>query len=490
MTVEVESMTVLSKHSIKLIAVLFCIQLLGACSTNPVTGDKDFVMMSENDELELGRKYHSQVLKQYKVYKNPQLQAYVEELGERLAAKSHRNNLVWHFTLLDSPEVNAFATPGGYVYITRGIMAYMQEEAHLAGVIGHEIGHITARHGVRQQAQSTMAGLLGAAVAIGTGSREAAQLSNTLGGAIIRGYGRKHELESDRLGAEYLAKSGYDPQKMLGVVGILKNQELADVARAKSEGRQPRAYHGLFSTHPRNDDRLKEVIRAADRFKSAAVTRYDDGRFLRLTNGMTYGSSESQGVTRGNKFLHKELNFHVSFPQGWIIDNKPDRIVARNPRADQQIQVSMRDLNKQQSAKNFLASNFKPFGEGQPVRTSEDQAYAGKAIVNVNNKKERVQVAAVYRGKKAFTVFSRGAKLPEREFFQTVESIRRLRGSETNDAKARQLYVRPANYGDTFARLASQSPNRGPYAEQELRLINGIFPTGEPTPGQMIKLIR
>lgn len=476
----------------KLIVFVFLIQFLGACSTNPVTGDRDFVLMSEKDELELGRKYHSEVLKEYKIYNNPQLQAYVEEIGERLASKSHRNNLVWHFYLLDSPQVNAFATPGGYIYITRGIMAYMQEEAHLAGVIGHEIGHVTARHSVRQQAQSSVVGLLGAAVAIGTGNKQAAQVSNLLGGAVIKGYGRSHELESDRLGAEYLAKSGYDPQEMLDVVGILKNQELADKARAKAEGREPRAYHGVFASHPQNDTRLQEVIRAADKFKSSAITRRDDGRFMRLTNGMTYGSSESQGVIRGNKFLHKELDFHIGFPQGWIIDNLPDRIVARNPRADQQIQVSLRDLNKRQSARDFLASNFKPFGEGRSVNTSEEQAYAGKAIVatNKSGSKEKVQVAAVYRGKKAFMVYSRGAQLPEREFFQTVESLRRLRGGESSQAKAKKIYVRNAQYGDTFARLAAQSPNAGAYAEQELRLINGMFPTGEPTAGQPIKLLR
>jgi len=475
---------------LKVLALILCFQVLAACSTNPVSGKKDFVMMSEKDELSLGRKYHSQVMKQYKPYKNPQLQAYVEQIGERLATQSHRNNLVWHFTLLDSPEVNAFATPGGYVYITRGIMAYMQEEAHLAGVIGHEIGHVTARHGVRQHAQSQVAGLIGAAVAIGTGNQQAAQLSNMLGGAIVRGYGRSHELESDRLGAEYLAKSGYDPQKMLGVVGILKNQELADKARAKSEGRAPRAYHGLFATHPKNDDRLQEVIRAADKFKNAAVSRVDNGRFLQLTNGMTYGSSASQGVTRGNSFLHKELDFHVTFPRGWIIDNKTDRVVARNPRGDQQIMLKMTDLNKRQSAKDFLVSNFKPFGEGRSMRTSEDEAYAGKAIVDTGKGKEKVQVAAVYRGKKAFTIFSRGAKLPEREFFSTVESLRRLRGGEASQAQARKIYVRPARYGETFAQLAARSPNAGPYAEQELRLINGIFPTGEPRSGQMIKVLQ
>lgn len=480
--------SILGYRSIALLAPM----LLAACSTNPVTGGQDFVMMSEKQELALGREYHKEILKQYKLYDHPELQSYVEEIGERLAAESHRKDLVFHFYLLDSPQVNAFATPGGYVYITRGIMAYMQEEAHLAGVVGHEIGHITARHGVRQHAQSQLAGLLGTAVAIGTGSREAAQLSNVLGGAVVRGYGRNHELESDRLGAEYLAKTGYDPQEMLDVVGILKNQELADKARALAENREPRAYHGVFATHPRNDTRLQGVIRAADKFKTGNVTRRDDGRFLELTNGMTYGSSESQGVIRGNSFLHKKLDLYLTFPTGWIIDNRSDSVVARSPRGEQQIIMRMRDLNKRQSAEEFLTDNFKPFSEGRSIQTSEEQAYAGKAVVETKNGgKEQVQVAAVYRGKKAFMLYSRGkTALPENEFFATVKSVRRLKGNEVKRAGATRIELTTARRGDTFAKLAKKSPNTGPYAEQELRLINGMFPNGEPAAGQVIKVLR
>lgn len=465
--------------------------LLVGCSTNPVTGGQDFVMMSEKQELELGRKYHKEILKQYTIYNNPKLQAYVEEIGERLAAESHRQDLVFHFYLLDSPQVNAFATPGGYVYITRGIMSYMQEESHLAGVMGHEIGHVTARHGVRQHAQSQAAGILGTIVALGTGSSELGQVSNLLGGAVVRGYGRADELESDRLGAEYLAKTNYDPQKMLDVVGILKNQELADKERAVAEGRPPRSHHGVFATHPRNDKRLQEVIRAADKYKSTNVTRHDDGRFLELTNGMTYGTSASQGVTRGNAFMHKDLDLYLTFPQGWIIDNQPSSVVARSAEGDQKIIMKIRDLNKRQPAKEFLADNFKSFSEGRSLSTTEEQAYAGKAVVETETGKEKVQVAAVYRGKKTFILYSQGKKtLPESEFFDTVQSLRRLEGQEKQQAKAMTIQLSKARKGDTFAILAKESPNAGPYAEQELRLINGMYPTGEPVAGQLIKVLR
>ncbi|MEJ2114697.1 MAG: M48 family metalloprotease, partial [Gammaproteobacteria bacterium] len=188
------------------------------CATNPVTGKQDFVLMSEEQEINLGKQAHQEVMKQYRPYNNPALQSYVEGLVDELGKKSHRSNLVYHVTVLDSPQINAFALPGGYLYITRGIMAYMNSEAELAGVLGHELGHVTARHGVRQQSAGTIAGILGAGVGILTGSNQAAQVANVGSTALIRGYGRNHELEADRLGAEYLANVGYDPQEMLKVV--------------------------------------------------------------------------------------------------------------------------------------------------------------------------------------------------------------------------------------------------------------------------------
>ena len=251
------------------------------CATNPVTGKQDFVLMSEAQEINLGKQAHQQIMKQYRPYNDPALQSYVEGLVDEIGKKSHRSNLVYHVTVLDSPQINAFALPGGYLYITRGIMVYMNSEAELAGVLGHEIGHITARHGVRQQSAGTVAGILGAGIGILTGSSEAANAANIGGTALIRGYGRSHELEAERLGAEYLANVGYDPQEMLKVVEILKDQEDFDKQLAKEEGREPRAYHGTFSTHPANDKRLQEVVGAANRIKTAATREAGREKFLK-----------------------------------------------------------------------------------------------------------------------------------------------------------------------------------------------------------------
>ncbi|MGH8245507.1 MAG: M48 family metalloprotease, partial [Gammaproteobacteria bacterium] len=238
-----------------LAAILTSSALLSGCATNPVTGGKDFVLMSEKDEIAIGQQVNQQVLQQYAVYDDVELQNYVQYVGAKVAAKSHRPELSYHFTVLDSREVNAFALPGGYIYITRGLMSYLNTEAQLAAVLGHEVGHVTARHAVRQHSASQLTSIgtaIGAAFIPGLG-QAGYQLAGVLSTALLRGYGREHELEADRLGAEYLARSGYDSGAMLEVVKALKSQELFEFKLAKAEGREPHVYHGLFSTHPDSD---------------------------------------------------------------------------------------------------------------------------------------------------------------------------------------------------------------------------------------------
>ena len=468
------------------------ILLFVGCATNPVTGRQDFVTMSESQEIKLGNRYHDEIIKQFPLYNNPKLQAYINDIGKRLVANSHRSHLDFNFYLVDSPQVNACALPGGHIYITRGIMAYMQDEAQLAGVIGHEIGHVTARHGVRQSAQSQLTGLLTAAVAIGTGSQQVAQLSSTLSGALVSGYGRKHELESDRLGAEYLAKSGYDSRKMVEVVGILKDQELASRERALAEGKQPRSYHGLFATHPRNDTRLKQVVSEADKYQTPQKNITNSDKFMHLMNDVAYGQSEAQGIIRQNKFYHKGLDLHIEFPEGWIIQNENDRLVAQNPSTKHAIIMQSNTLKKRVSAENFLQQSFKSFRSGQTVRTNEDQAYAGRAIMGEGANSQEVVVGTVYRGERAYVMVGLGnaSSLPGNQLLDALSSVRRLQASDQKFAKGNKLRTIRAKQGQTFAQLAQKSPSLGKYAEQELRLLNGMFPTGEPRAGQLIKVVR
>ena len=474
----------------KILIVGIVLLTLQACATDPVTGKRGFAM-SESWEINAGKKYHQEILKQYTVYDDPELQAYLNDIGQRMAKTSHRPDLPFTFTLLDSPEVNAFALPGGYVYVTRGIMAYMTKEAHLAGVVGHEIGHVTGRHGAERAVQQQIAQVATVAVAVGTGSGELMQASQMLGGALMSGYGRKQELESDRLGAQYIAQNNYSPDDMIGVISILKNQELFARQKAKEEGREYKGYHSLFSTHPRNDQRLQEVISAADKFRDLSKPEPDDGRFLRLTSNMAYGESEEQGITRGNKFYHKALNLYVEFPDGWRVQNGQSVLGAVSPDGSQMIKMQMDSVAPPVDMSRFLSSKFQGFIPGSSIPTSEDQALAGAGTI-VDQKtgaKMNYRAAMITRGKQAFIVTGLGKNsLPNETFFDTAQSIRKLKPSEIKLAEGRNIKLIKAQRGDTMAKLAQRS-NLEKYAEEQLRLINNLYPTGEPKVGDLVKII-
>ncbi len=477
-------------YPVVFIALISALAALGGCATNPVTGKSNFVMMSEEQELALGRQEHQKVMQQFKAVDDPELQAYVTRLGEELAEKSHRNNLVYHFTVLDTPMFNAFALPGGYIYITRGIMANMVSETQLVGVLGHEIGHVTARHSVRRHASAQLAGVLGAVATVATGNRSVGDLSNILGGAAIAGYGRKHELEADSLGAEYLARTNFDPTEMVKTIEILKFHEDYEIARAKAEGRQPQTYH-LFSSHPRNDKRLRELVNNAKQYQTGPTRQPDDEAFLKLMDGLTYGPSEEQGVLRGNKFYHKDLDLFIEFPQGWRVDNLPDRLLASSKSNDAIFQLRLQDLNKKQTPEQFLKQAFNKVNEGQSMNIDGEAAYSGVVSAQTPWGQKPTRVAAIFRdGKQVFIAQAAGkTALPRDAFFDTVESMRRLRRNEQKLASARHIKIIRAKSGDTFAKLAKESALTN-YAEDQLRLINGLYPDGEPTPGQLIKIVK
>jgi len=478
-----------------LATLLLALAALSGCATNPVTGGQDFVLMSEDQEISTGRRYHQQLLQQYPPYEDEKLQAYVSRVGEELARKSHRANLVFHFTVLDSQDVNAFALPGGYVYITRGIMAYMNSEAELAGVLGHEIGHVTARHSVRQQSAATVTNILGAVVASQAGSSAASDLTNLFGTAIIRGYGREHELEADRLGAEYLARLGYDPNEMLDVVGILKDQEEFERQRAAEEGREPRIYHGVFSTHPDNDARLQEVVGAAEKLK-APVSR-PEGRetYLRMIDGMVFGPGEHQGVLRGRAFYHKDLQVTLRFPEDWRIENLPDRLLSLPRENDAMLQVTTEPLNRRLTARELLEQKFAKadIREGESVPVSGMEGYTALVELDTPFGQRPTRTAVFVHGKQVY-LFLAASKADgtrprqDAQFLATIRSFRPMRADEAALAEPRRIRVITAKTGDTFARLA-RGLELNHHAEEILRLLNGMYPDGEPRPGQQIKII-
>src|SRR5688572_8518647 len=292
---------------LRLIPHLLLVAALSACAVNP-TGGADFVLMSEKGEIEKGKEEHAKILESQPIYKDPELQAYVEGVGKKLAAISHRPELDYVFTIIDSPDINAFALPGGYVYINRGLMAYLTTEAQLAAVLGHEIGHITARHTVRQQAAGKTANILSTAVVIATGVSTLGETASLFGGALVSGYGRDMELEADGLGAEYLTKAGYDPNAMVEVIGVLKNHE----DFTKKTSRRAAAYHGLFASHPRSDTRLQEAVSKAGEVEGEPnPAPLDPAIFRASTTGLALGPSLQSvaGSEARNRYYQNLLNY-------------------------------------------------------------------------------------------------------------------------------------------------------------------------------------
>lgn len=470
--------------------------LLTACATNPVTGDSDFVLMSEDEEISLGQRYSAEVMKETPAYKNPALEEMVQRVGKQLATHSHRPNLAYQFTIVDSTAVNAFALPGGYIFITRGMLAYLNSEAELAAVLGHEIGHVTARHSVRQQSTATVTGILGAVVSASTGIDGADSLTNMAGTAIVRGYGREHELEADRLGAEYLAKSGYDPEAMLEVVGVLKNQETFEIAVARQDGREPNVYHGLFSTHPDNDARFREVVNAARRFKTGTSTRIGRDSFLLRLDGVTFGDSAREGIVRDNRFYHRDLDFSLTFPEGWRIDNQAKKIIATPGSNDGLIQLTVAETRGQQSPQQFMKQGLrlKNMRQGRSFSTAGLQGYTAVADGGTPYGTRRVRYAVVSRDDNAY-VFA-GATSDRRNpgkydaaILATAKSFHSLTAAERNLAGEKKLDIIRATGGITYAELARRSPIND-HPEEQLRLLNGQYPTGEPEPSRLLKVVR
>jgi predicted Zn-dependent protease len=463
------------------------------CAENPVTGRSDFVLMSEQEEVRTGTKADEEIRQEYGDYDAPGLQAYVGKIGHKLGAASHRPQLKYHFTVVDSQEVNAFALPGGYVYVTRGILAYLDSEAELAAVLGHEIGHVTARHSVQQMSASTAAnvGIVVAGILVPElGGQVGQTVLGTLGQALLSGYGRDHELEADRLGAEYLARTGYDPQAMIRVIGVLKNQELFDAEQAKREGRKPRRYHGVFASHPDNDARLKEVVSEAAKVavvRPAVANNREE--FLRAIDGLVFGDSPEQGLVRNNALLHPALGLRVQFPVGWKVTNAADRVNAVNPGRDAVIDLVT--VPAKGSPEELLRAKVKLDPGAQLARLTVNGLPA--AHMSGSRQGSPMQAGTVFLENRAFVLLgatkaTQGQKALTEAFAATLNSIRELSASERAELKPHRIRLISAGAGTTMARLAEKSP-LGPYAESYLRLINGLYPRGEPSPGQLLKIV-
>ena len=313
------------------------------CSSNPATGGSNVVFGSMQGEKERARRTYQQVIQFYGLYEDQAVQDYVQKVGSKVAKNSHLADWDFKFIVVDDEAVNAFTTGGEYVYVHRGLLAHLNTEAELASVLGHELAHVTARHVARRQTKGILASVLATGAAIATGSSAIAQLANIGATAWIQGYGREAEMEADRLGLEYAAKSGYRPEAMQETFKVFKNQETFERNRAREEGREPRIYHGIFSSHPAPDARVIQAAKGAANIESEPEGGWVDNRepYLKIIDGLPYGSSRAQGIVRDNRFYHADMRLTMAFPKGWTIENQRDRLLAYTKAKDSLMQVTI-----------------------------------------------------------------------------------------------------------------------------------------------------
>ncbi len=481
-----------NRQPVLFIAALLCLLFVSGCAVNPATGGLNPVLMSEKQEIKLGEKLHKEIIEKMPVYGDPEIAAYVNTVGQRVAKTGHRNHLKYHFTVIDSPDINAFALPGGYIYINRGLLTYLNSEAQLAAVLGHEIGHVTARHSVRQHSAGTAASILSAILTVGTGSSTVGDMSNVAGAALLSGYGREHELEADSLGAEYLYNANYDPQAMVEVIAVLKDHEQFSKRKAREEGTQVKSYHGLFASHPRNDTRLQEVIGKAGNLSESEKKGFT-GTFRQRIDGIEFGDSSKEGVRHGSRFYHKGMNFTLAFPNNWKMQNSSNALVAYPRKQDaflqMKVQGDLADLTPEQFIKERL--KIEDLTNGQVLDENGLLGFTG--VVPATDKRGPVRIAVIYHKNQAF-YFSGVNRKPNSSFnydpfFRAaISSFRPMKADEYKKAaglRIKYIQVPP----DTNYESLAQASKIEKYAEQQLRLLNGDYPRGELKTGRWIKTV-
>ncbi len=458
---------------------------LAGCAGNPATGGASVVVMSEGKEAEIGQEMYAEIQKEGTIYDDRELQDYVNRIGQRLVANTERPDLPFTFTVIDSPDLNAFATPGGYVYIHRGLLAYLDSEAELAGVLGHEIAHVTARHAARQRAGSITTQVLAVTAGVLTGSRDIMDSAGMYGTELVRGYGREHELEADGLGARYMHLSGYEPDALLNVIGVLKDQEQYQRVRAKAGGKPLGTYHGLYATHPRNDQRLQTVIRAANELDTGQVLEDPSvpGEFQQRTDGLLWGPRIKR---EDNRYYHNKLAFSFAHPPGWQVSSGSQAIIASAADGSASLTITLQRPDANQTPQQALeAAATGNISAGQALEQAGLQGYS--AVASGSGSARRLAIIN-HNWQYLFEGKADNFKAADADLLAIIESFRPLHPQERNAGEQRYVRYIQVPRGATMSSLAASI--RLPDAEAQLRLLNGLYPNGEPRTGDWIKVIQ
>jgi len=486
----------MKKFSIYLTVILLLAVLLlvTRCAVNPVTGKTQLMLMSEAQEIQMGRDYDPQVMATFGEYKNDALLAFIKSKGTEMGKISHRPNLVYNFKVLDSPVVNAFAVPGGYIYVTRGILAQLNNEAELMGVIGHEMGHVTARHSASQQTKQQLGQLvlIGGMLASERFAQYAQQAMQGMQLLFLK-FSRDDEREADRLGVQYMSLIGYDGHCMADFFQVLNKMSMAE-----SQGGVPT----FLSTHPDPGDRYNSVNQNSKAWQDSLKLpqwKVNAESYLKLIDGIIFGDDPRQGYTEGNVFYHPELKFRFTYPTGWQFQNSPLQ-VAMAPQ-DQKAMIVF-TLSSQKTAEAAAQTDIKDLGltlvesknatvNGMPAlavmckQVSQDQSTGQQQsnsvlsyYINMDN------MIYVFHGVSAdadFASYTSG-------FESTMSSFAKLTDPAKINVKPKKIIVKTVQTPGTLTQVLTSY--KVPQKQMaEIALLNNLDLTSKVAAGKMIKIV-
>ncbi|WP_417516715.1 M48 family metalloprotease [Minwuia sp.] len=487
-------------RSLRIVLLSAGLLFAASCQTvqNPATGEDQFTTVSPEQERQIGRQEHPKVLAEFGgEYNDPQLRAYVENVGRKLAANAELPAEQFTFTLLDSPVVNAFALPGGYVYITRGMLAVLNSEAEMAGVLGHEIGHVTARHSATRQTKGLFANLAVIGAAVLTGSQQVAQLGQVAAQGYLAGHSRDQERQSDSLGIRYLSRAGYDPDGMAeGLKALGRHGQLL----ARMSGREAQQI-SFLSTHPQTPERVAATEREARQTEVAGEARVGRDAYMDAIDGMIYGSSPEQGYARGNRFSHPQLRFTFTVPEGFTMDNLPQAVVARDRNGRAQI-IFDQEPDRRVAASGIGMDSYitQQWARGARLvdvdRIDVNGMPAATAVAQINSNGQQIDarlVAIRYNSEKIYRfVFATPASQTRnftRAFQRTTFSFRKLSQREASRLQPLRIEVQTVRSGDTISKLTRGDQQDG-FEDERFRVINGMGPSEQLRAGELVKVIR
>jgi len=466
---------------------------LSGCQVAPGTGRSSFNLLSEDDERQLGRQTHPQILQEFGgAYDDATLAAYIAGMGQRLVRVCETPDAEFRFTVLDSPIVNAMALPGGYIYITRGLLALTSNEAEVAGVLGHEIGHVLARHTAERVSRAQAGGLFAAVLGAVVGVQGVGELAQMGAAAYLQSFSRDQESEADHLGLRYLVRAGWHPQAMVSMLEKLRDQARLEALMA---GRSPDSIDQLdfMASHPRTIDRVNatmaEVAGAAPQGALGADT------FLDRVDGVIYGDGIDQGVVRDRVFLHPALDLRFEVPNGFRLINSAKAVIATHPsgaailfdgapaRGVQDMAQYISRVWLKRSQVSGL-ENIEIGGMAAATAATRGRTKQGEADVRVVA--IRYNAETIYRFT-FVTPLNQMAALST-DLRRTTYSFRRLSAEERASAKPWRLRVVRVQTGDTVDKLAARmAPNQ--WQADLFRVLNGLGPGEQPAAGSRVKLV-